>query len=102
MDFITIAFGVVVGTMIFIGLHKMFDIYHFGFKGIASMWLGCFFAAMLILAIIVKVLGAIFGFIGTLIVFAIKIGAIGLMVYGLYYGYKKIKGNKESLTAKEQ
>lgn len=101
MDFLAIVFGIVFGTVIFLWINKIFDISYFGFKGIAGTWLGCFFAAIAILTVIVKILGGVFGFIGSLIVILIKLVLFGLMIYGIYQGYKKMTSKNDDTSIEE-
>lgn len=96
MDVLLFIVGAILATIFFVILDSMFDITYFGFKGMAGTWGGCFFASMIILAIIGELLGGLLGFLLAAIVFILKIALIGLCIYGIYYGYTKITGKKDS------
>ncbi|WP_326512192.1 hypothetical protein [Clostridium intestinale] len=83
--FIAVVATILGGTVIFMLLHKIFDIIHFGFGAMASMWFVCCIVA----AFIVNFLGGIVGGIFSVIWFLIKVGAIiaiivtiGKFIYG--------------------
>lgn len=48
-DTILIILSIIIGTIIFILINKIFKIYYFGFKGIASTWITCAIVAYIIL-----------------------------------------------------
>lgn len=90
--FIAVVATIIGGTIIFILLHKIFDIVHFGFGAMASMWFVC----CIVTAFIINLLGGLFGGIFSIIWFLIRlallviiIGSIGTYIYG------KVKGEKE-------
>lgn len=66
MDFLAILVGVVGGTILFLGLHKIFDINRLGFRAMVGMWTLCFIAAIVLLPIIVYVIVGALRFSGLL------------------------------------
>lgn len=48
MEFIVYLVGFIIGVVLFLLLNQIFDIYYFGFKGIASTFMGCWFAGVII------------------------------------------------------
>lgn len=96
MDVLLFIVGAILATIFFVILNNNFDITYFGLKGIAGTWGGCFLVSMLILAIIGELLGGVLGFLWSAIVFILKIALIGVCIYGIYYGYTKITGKKDS------
>lgn len=90
--FIAVVATIIGGTVIFMLLHKLFDIVHFGFGAMASMWFGCCIVA----AFIVNILGGIFGGLFSIIWFLIKVGAI-IAILGAIgkFIYNKLNGKKE-------
>ncbi|WP_160669673.1 hypothetical protein [Clostridium sp. C8-1-8] len=72
ITFIAVVGAIVGGTVIFILLHKIFDIVHFGFGAMAGMWFTCCIVA----AVIINFLGGIVGGVFSIIWFLIKVVAI--------------------------
>ena len=66
MDFLPVLVGVVGGTILFLALHKIFDINRFGFRAMIGMWTVCFIASIVILTLIVNVIGGALKFSGLL------------------------------------
>lgn len=48
MDLIIYGVGFVLGIAIFGFINSIFDIYYFGFKGMAGTFMGCWFAGVII------------------------------------------------------
>lgn len=48
MELVVYIVGFILGIVIFGFLNNVFDIYYFGFKGIASTFMGCWFAGVII------------------------------------------------------
>lgn len=48
MDAVVYIIGFVLGIAIFAFLNSVFDIYYFGFKGMAGTFMGCWFGGILI------------------------------------------------------
>lgn len=87
--FIAVVVTIIGGTAIFILLHKMFDIVHFGFGAMATMWFFCCVAA----AFIVNIFGGLVGGIFSVIWFLIKIGTIIAVIGSIgKWIYNKVKG----------
>lgn len=55
--FLLVIVSGIIGTVIFIFLHKIFDIVHFGFKGIVGMWFSCCLVGALIISIFGEIIG---------------------------------------------
>jgi hypothetical protein len=88
--FIAVVATIIVGTVIFLLLHKIFDVVHFGFGAMASMWFTCCIVA----AFVVNFLGGIVGGLFSVIWFLIKVGAIIAIIGGIgKFIYSKIKGS---------
>ncbi|WP_238882325.1 hypothetical protein [Clostridium sp. YIM B02551] len=88
--FVAVVATIVGGTIIFMLLHKVFDIVHFGFGAMASMWFIC----CIIAAFIVNLFGGIVGGLFSIIWFLIKIGVlIAIIGYIIRFIYTKIKGS---------
>ncbi|WP_238881772.1 hypothetical protein [Clostridium sp. YIM B02551] len=86
--FIAVVATIIGGTAIFILLHKVFDIVHFGFAAMVGFWFFCCVAA----AFIVNLLGGIVGVIFSVIWFLIKVGIIIATVGWIgKFIYNKIK-----------
>ena len=83
---------IIIGTGIFILLHKIFDIIHFGFGAVVSMWFGCCVAGAFIVNLLGGLVGGVFSVLWFLIKLALVIGIIGSLGY---YLYNKFKGEKE-------
>ena len=66
MDFLAILVGLVGGTILFLALHKIFDINRLGFRAMVGMWTVCFIAAIVIPALIVNIIGGALRFLGLL------------------------------------
>ncbi|MPM85918.1 hypothetical protein SDC9_133001 [bioreactor metagenome] len=80
--FIAVVLTLIGGTFIFLLLHKLFDIIHFGFGAMISMWFIC----VVVAAFIVNILGGVAWFV-------IKLGAMIAMVVWIGKNiYYKIKG----------
>lgn len=97
--FIAVIITLVVGTGIFIFLHKIFDIVHFGFGAMITMWVVC----CIVGAFIVNFLGGLVGGIFSVIWFLVKlvagiaiVGSIGMFIYNKLSGTKQeeSKGNE--------
>ena len=90
--FIAVIITLVVGTGIFILLHKIFDIVHFGFGAMITMWVVC----CIVGAFIVNLLGGLVGGIFTVIWSLIKV-IVGIVVLGAggMFIYNKVSGNKQ-------
>lgn len=91
ISFMAIVGAAIIGTAIFIGLHKMFDIIHFGFGAIV-MWFGCFVVG----AFIINIFSGVIGWALSTIWLLIKIGlVIGVVGTGATFIYNKVVGNKK-------
>ncbi|RMD02326.1 hypothetical protein D9O40_06730 [Clostridium autoethanogenum] len=55
MEILILIIGFILGMIIFGILNNIFDIYYFGFKGIASTFMGCWFAGNIIAFLFGKV-----------------------------------------------
>lgn len=90
--FIAVIITLVVGTGIFIFLHKIFDIVHFGFGAMITMWVVC----CIVGAFIVNFLGGLVGGIFSVIWFLIKLVAgIAILGAGGMFIYNKVSGTKQ-------
>lgn len=90
--FMAVVATIIGGTAIFILLHKIFDIVHFGFGAMASMWFGC----CIVVAFAVNFLGGIVGGLFSAVWFLIKIGAIIAIVSVIgRFIYSKLNTRKE-------
>jgi hypothetical protein len=90
--FIAVVATIIGGTVIFMLLHKIFNIVHFGFGAMASMWFVCCIVA----AFIVNFLGGIVGGLFSVIWFLIKVGAIIAIIGSIgKFIYNKLNGKKE-------
>lgn len=90
--FIAVVATIIGGTVIFMLLHKIFNIVHFGFGAMASMWFICCIVA----AFIVNFLGGIVGGIFSVIWFLIKVGAIITIIGAIgKFIYNKLNSKKE-------
>lgn len=88
--FIAVVATIIGGTVIFMLLHKIFDIVHFGFGAMATMWFFC----CVVTAFIVNFLGGIVGGLFSIIWFLIKVGAIFAIIGAIgNFIYTKIKGS---------
>lgn len=90
--FIAVVATIIGGTVIFMLLHKIFNIIHFGFGAMASMWFVC----CIVVAFIVNFLGGILGGLFAGIWFLIKVGAIIAIIGAIgKFIYNKLNGKKE-------
>lgn len=89
---IAVIVTLIVGTGIFILIHKIFDIIHFGFGAMITMWVVCCIVGAFIVNFLGGLVGGVFSVLWFLIRLALIIGVIGYIVY---YLYNKFKGNKE-------
>ncbi|MGG7179253.1 hypothetical protein ACQPU1_16910 [Clostridium paraputrificum] len=90
--FIAVIITLAVGTGIFILLHNIFEIVHFGFGAMITMWVVC----CIVGAFIVNFLGGLVGGIFSILWFLIRLALIiGVISYIGYYLYNKLKGKKE-------
>lgn len=88
--FIALVATIIGGTAIFILLHKIFNIVHFGFGAMASMWFGCCIVAVFIVNFLGGIVGGLFSVIWALI----KVGAIIAIIGAIgRFIYTKIKGS---------
>ncbi|MEY8001927.1 hypothetical protein AB8U03_17385 [Clostridium sp. Mt-5] len=55
MEILILIIGFILGIVIFGILNNMFNIYYFGFKGMASTFMGCWFAGNIIAFLFGKV-----------------------------------------------
>lgn len=90
--FIAVIITLVVGTGLFILLHKIFDIVHFGFGAMITMWV----VWCIVGAFIVNHLGGLVGGIFIVIWSLIKV-IVGIVVLGAggMFIYNKVSGNKQ-------
>ncbi len=52
MGILLYGLGLILGIVIFLFLNSVFDIYYFGFKGMASTFMGCWFAGVIIIVLL--------------------------------------------------
>ena len=88
---VAVIITVILGTAIFVLLHEIFDIIHFGFGAMISMWGGCCVVAAVIVNFFGGIVGGIFSVLWVLIRLALIVGIIG---YIGSYLYNRIKENK--------
>lgn len=82
---------IVLGTIIFIAINEIFDIWYFGWKAMIGEWFGCCVVA----AFIVNFFGGIIGGLFSVLWFLIKIVLIIALVGSVcMFIYNKIKGDK--------
>lgn len=81
----------IIGTAIFVGLHKIFNIIHFGFGAMISMWFVCCVVAAFIINIFSGVIGWILSLIWLLLKIALIIGVISLVIKLLHDKISRIK-----------
>lgn len=53
----------VIAIILFIIFHKLFDVFYFGFKGVAGVFIGCVFGALLIIELLGNFIIGVWGFI---------------------------------------
>jgi len=87
--FVAVVATIIGGTVIFMLLHKTFDIVHFGFGAMASMWFMCCIVAAFIVNLLGGIVGGVFSVLWLLIKIGIIIAIIGSIVK---YIYDKVKG----------
>jgi hypothetical protein len=66
MDFLAILISIIGGTILFLALHKIFNINHLGFRVMVGLWTVCFIGAMVIFTIILNIIGGALRFSGLL------------------------------------
>ena len=86
--------GIVLATLLFIMLNSKYEITYFGFKRIVSTWVFCFFASVVTLMIIDKLLHQILGLVCVTMELILKIILVGICIYGLYYICSKFISKK--------
>lgn len=87
--FIAVVATLIGGTGIFILLHKVFDIVHFGFGAMVTFWFFCCVVA----AFIVNIFGGLVGGIFTVIWLLIRVGIIIAIIGSIgKWIYNKVKG----------
>ncbi|WP_411169267.1 hypothetical protein ACH36K_01470 [Clostridium sp. MB05] len=87
--FIAVIITLIIGTVIFIALHKIFDIIHFGLGAIITMWVVC----CIVGAFIVNFLGGLVGGFFTVICVLIKlIAGLAILGAGGMFIYNKLSG----------
>lgn len=87
--FIAVVATIIGGTAIFMLLHKMFDIVHFGFGAMVTFWFFC----CIVTAFIVNLFGGLVGGIFTVIWFLIRVGIIIAIIGSIgKWIYNKVKG----------
>lgn len=92
ISFIGVLGSAIIGTAIFIGVHKIFDIVHFGFGAMAGMWGSCFLIAAFIINIFSGMIWWALSIVWLLVKIGVVIGVVGL---GVKFTYNKIAENKE-------
>ena len=55
MGIVIYGVGLILGIGIFLVVNSLFEIYYFGFKGIAGTFMGCWFAGVIIVVLLGKV-----------------------------------------------
>lgn len=83
---LVISGGAILGTAMSILINKKMNITSLKFKSIAKVWLSCVAVCMLATTIALMVMGGIFMIIWAII----KVAAVGLFMYGLYYTWRKL------------
>lgn len=92
ISFMALVGSIIIGTAIFVGLHKMFDIVHFGFGAIIGMWCGC----CLVAAFIVNIFSGIIGWTLSALWILVKIALVIVVVSSaVKFIYNKIAGKKK-------
>ncbi|WP_373897748.1 hypothetical protein ACER0A_011120 [Haloimpatiens sp. FM7315] len=92
ISFMALVGSIIIGTAIFVGLHKIFDIVHFGFGAIIGMWCVC----CLVAAFIVNMLSGIIGWALSTVWLLVKIALVIVVVGSIVkFIYNKISRNKE-------
>lgn len=87
--FIAVVATIIGGTAIFMLLHKMFDIVHFGLGAVITFFFFCCVAA----AFVVNLIGGLVGGIFSVAWFLVRIGiAIAVIASIGKYIYSKVKG----------
>lgn len=84
VTFTAVIITIILGTGIFMGLHKVFDIVHLGFGGMIGMWFGCCIVAAVIVNFLGGLVGGIFSIIWILLKVALIIFLIGFVGRYIY------------------
>lgn len=81
MSFLTVLVSLILGSILFAFLNKIFDVFYFGFKGIFGTWFGCVVVIGVFVSKIFESMGTLFSFIFSLLWLLIKVGLIAFILF---------------------
>lgn len=81
----------ILGTLIFIAINTIFEIWYFNRAALFGEWFGCCVVAYIIVGFLGGIIGGVFSVIWFLIRLALMIGVIGYIGYYLYNKFNKSK-----------
>ena len=91
METLTVICAIILGTVVFVGINTLFDIWYLGLGAMVGEWFTC----VILSGILVQFLGGIVGGLFSALWFLIKIVLIIAVIGGIImFIYNKTKGNK--------